>query len=38
MSSPQRIPRFRYDGTVTAEQRAFYEQYGFVIYLSLIHI
>ncbi|WP_328663339.1 phytanoyl-CoA dioxygenase family protein [Streptomyces sp. NBC_00328] len=32
MSSPQRIPRFRYDGTVTAEQRAFYEQYGFVIY------
>jgi ectoine hydroxylase-related dioxygenase (phytanoyl-CoA dioxygenase family) len=32
VTSPQRIPRFDYDGTVTAEQRAFYEQYGFVVY------
>ena len=35
VSSTQRVPRFRYDGTVTEEQRAFYEQYGFVIYTGV---
>ncbi len=36
MSSPQRLPRFRYTGTVSDEQRAYYERYGFVIYQGVL--
>lgn len=32
MNVPQRVPWFRFAGSVTAEQRAFYERYGFVVY------
>ncbi|MGH3434614.1 MAG: phytanoyl-CoA dioxygenase family protein [Thermocrispum sp.] len=32
MTQPQRVPWFRFGGTVTAEQRAFYERHGFVVY------
>lgn len=32
MSVPQRLPGFRFTGSVTPQQRAFYERHGFVIY------
>lgn len=35
MSVPQRVPWFRFSGSVTAEQRAFYERHGFVVYRNV---
>ncbi|GAA0341315.1 phytanoyl-CoA dioxygenase family protein [Actinoallomurus spadix] len=35
MSSPQRVARFRFTGTVGADERAFYERHGFLIYRNV---
>lgn len=32
MNIPQRVPWFRFSGSVTQEQRAFYDRHGFVVY------
>jgi phytanoyl-CoA hydroxylase len=32
MNVPQRVPWFRFAGSVSEEQRAFYDRYGFVVY------
>jgi ectoine hydroxylase-related dioxygenase (phytanoyl-CoA dioxygenase family) len=32
MNDPQRVPWFRFSGSVTQEQRAFYEHHGFLVY------
>ncbi len=35
MSVPQRVPWFRFSGSVTDEQRAFYDRHGFVVYRNV---
>jgi phytanoyl-CoA hydroxylase len=32
---PQRVPSFRFSGSVTQEQRAFYQRHGFLVYRSV---
>lgn len=36
MNVPQRLPRFTFTGSVTDEQRAFYERHGFLVYGGLL--
>ncbi len=36
MNVPQRVPWFRFSGSVTVEQRAFYERHGFVVYRGVL--
>jgi phytanoyl-CoA hydroxylase len=35
MNVPQRVPWFRFSGSVTEEQRAFYDRHGFVVYRNV---
>ena len=35
MNDPQRVPWFTFSGSVTAEQRSFYERHGFVVYRNV---
>lgn len=35
MNIPQRVPSFRFSGSVTDEQAAFYQRHGFVVYRSV---
>jgi ectoine hydroxylase-related dioxygenase (phytanoyl-CoA dioxygenase family) len=37
MNVPQRVPRFQFNGSVTAEERAFYDRFGFLVYRGVFN-